>query len=74
MLVKIACPSCGEGSIPLEPELLVQGVSFSCDACGAKVAATENGQRELKEGLKDYKQMQEKVAGLRAEGKNPQVG
>lgn len=74
MLVKIACPACGEGEIALEPKLLVQGASFSCNACGASLAATPTGQEDLKQGLEDYEQMQEKVAGLRAKGNDPLAG
>lgn len=74
MLVKIACPACGKGEIALEPKLMVQGASFSCNACGASLAATPTGQEDLKRGLEDYEQMQEKVAGLHAKGSNPQVG
>jgi len=67
MFVEINCPSCGEGSIRLEPELLLEGASFACDHCHASVAVAQESQSALKGGLAEFHKLRRQVSAIKAE-------
>ena len=71
MLVEISCPSCQQGKIQMDPQLLAAGAAFACDTCGAKVSVTSQSQAELQAGVEKYMEYQKDISNIQSEGNNP---
>jgi len=67
MFVEVNCPACGDGTIRLEPDMLLQGASFACDGCNASVSLADSSQSDLSNGLAEFHKLKRKVSSMRAE-------
>ena len=71
MIVDIECPSCKLGSISLEPHLLAQGASFSCNSCGVEISVTNESKGKLQNSVKQYDSHKENLLRLQQNGNKP---
>lgn len=71
MLVDIACPACKVGSISLEPHLLAQGASFSCNSCDAEISVANESKNTLKHSVEQYDSHKENLIRLQRNGNRP---
>ena len=61
MFVEVQCPACGDGTIRLDPGMLLQGASFACDACQAAVSVADAGRGALDHGLTEFNKLKQQV-------------
>ena len=71
MHVDISCPACQVGLIRIEPALLAQGASFSCQHCQSKVSVAQSSKAQLTDGVQSYQEYRETLQGLQSDGNNP---
>ncbi|MDP5136440.1 hypothetical protein ORJ04_10835 [Rheinheimera baltica] len=58
--VTIQCPHCHQGSIALEPRLLLQGAIFTCSLCGSGLSvANETSTQLLEQSLDKLEQIKQ---------------
>jgi len=67
MFVEVQCPACAEGTIRIEPDMLLQGASFACDGCEANVSVAETGRADLDHGLTEFNKLKAQSDVARAE-------
>ena len=68
MFIDIKCPACEVGQIKLQPHMLMQGKSFSCNCCDATVGVANSSLSTLENGLTEFDNLKAKVASMKAEG------
>jgi len=71
MFVDIDCPACKLGKISIEPHMLAQGASFSCNACGAEISVASKSQDKLQDSVTRYDAYKEKLIHLQEDGNKP---
>ena len=67
MFVEVQCPACGEGTIRLDPGMLLQGASFACDGCQAAVSVADTGRGALDHGLTEFNKLKAQSDAAQAE-------
>lgn len=71
MFVNIECPACRIVEISLEPYILAQGGSFSCNGCGAEISAAHQSREILQSSVKKYAEYNNKLKGHQEDGNRP---
>lgn len=57
---KIACPDCGEG-IVFDVYALIQGTSFVCTGCDAKIHLSSESKVLVEESINEFTNMKQNV-------------
>lgn len=68
MLVNIQCPACEVGNITIEPRMLMEGRSFSCNCCDAVVGVADSSKDTLSQGLTEFNNLKRKISSMKADG------
>lgn len=71
MFVNIECPACRVAEISLEPSILAQGGSFSCNGCGAEISVANQSKKILQDSVKKYAEYNNKLKSHQEDGNRP---
>lgn len=57
---KIACPSCS-AEILFDVTALLQGITFSCDRCGAKIGLSGESQHQVTKSMDQFEKLKKGI-------------
>ncbi len=73
MIVDISCPNCQTGVIKLMPHALLEGATFICNSCSAKVSLAPASKACLEQSISKYDTYTKRLENLKSDGNSPSL-